>query len=244
MSPPKFFIEPNDISGLEITIQGEDVSHISRVLRMRQGDELILSDGSGTEYSVRISAIASGKIITAITDRINRPLPSLHITLCQGLPKSDKKMDLIVQKATELGVSSIIPLITERTIVKIHDGEKRVIRWRKICREAAMQSRRPGIPTVAEIGRLPDFLSRVEPDPEILLLLPWEESTRSIKEALGANREKKRIIVLIGPEGGFSQKEAESAEKKSFIPVTLGPNILRTETAGIAVLSMIAYENL
>jgi 16S rRNA (uracil1498-N3)-methyltransferase len=148
--PPRFFISPDQVIGEHITISGEDVRHIATVLRMKTGDELLLCDGEGTEYSAKIAQVSKSEITTEVKARSKREISSPRITLCQGLPKSDK-MDWIVQKATELGVASIIPLVTERTVVKIRDEEKRVARWQKIAREAAMQSNRPDIPTVGAV---------------------------------------------------------------------------------------------
>ncbi len=147
---PRFFISPEQVSDQSITISGEDVSHIVKVLRMKTGDELLLCDGNGTEYSVNIAQVNKSGITTEVKARSKREIRSPLITLGQGLPKSDK-MDWIVQKATELGVAAIVPLVTERTIVKIKDEEKRVSRWQKIAREAAMQSNRPDIPTVGAV---------------------------------------------------------------------------------------------
>lgn len=239
--PPRFFISPDQVSGRRITISGEDVRHIATVLRMMIGDELLLCDGEGAEYAVKIVQMDRSAIVTEIIGQRKREILSPRITLGQGLPKSDK-MDLIVQKASELGAASIVPLVTERTIVKIKDGEKRVQRWRKIAREAAMQSQRPDIPQVEPIRRFDDFLRTLDPDPRTLLLFPWEEGTEPIKNVLRNAPGVTNIIVLIGPEGGFSPPEAELAKGSGFHLVSLGPNILRTETAAIAVLGMIGYE--
>jgi 16S rRNA (uracil1498-N3)-methyltransferase len=265
--PPRFFISPEQISGQRITISGEDVHHMVKVLRMKTGDELLLCDGEGAEYTAKIAQVNKSDITAEVTARSKREIPYPLITLGQGLPKSDK-MDWIVQKATELGVANIVPLITERTIVKLKDEEKRVARWQKIAREAAMQSNRPDIPTVQHICTYADFLKSITnppsppfnkggssknpplekgeeggfSSPDTLLLLPWEEGTVPIRGILPANPGMKNIIVLIGPEGGFSAHEAEAAQGNGFHLVSLGPNILRTETAAIAVLSMIGYE--
>jgi 16S rRNA (uracil1498-N3)-methyltransferase len=267
---PRFFISPEQVSGPLVTISGEDVRHIATVLRMKAGDSLLLCDGKGAEYTARISRLDRTEIKAEIVTTKQRGLRLPRITLGQGLPKSDK-MDLIVQKATELDVSAIVPLVTERTIVKVRDEEKRISRWQKICREAAMQSSRVDIPSVEPIRKFSDFLRtlpapsvcepaasdyecvariqavrqrerRVDPSPRTLLLLPWEEGTTSIKNVLKQNSDVRNIIVLIGPEGGFSLSEAELARDKGFHLVSLGQNILRTETAAIAVLSMIGYE--
>jgi 16S rRNA (uracil1498-N3)-methyltransferase len=240
---PRFFISPEQVAGQLITVSGEDVRHIGAVLRMKTGDELLLCDGKGSEYSVKIIHIDRTEIKTEIVNKTRRELAYPRVTLGQGLPKSDK-MDWIVQKATELGVESIVPLVTERTIVKVRDEEKRVSRWQKIAREAAMQSNRVDIPVIGQIVSSNDFLRTLNSELGTLLLFPWEEGTKPIKDVLRGSEGIKQITVLIGPEGGFSSAEAESASRRGFHPVSLGPNILRTETAAIAVLSMIGYEYL
>jgi 16S rRNA (uracil1498-N3)-methyltransferase len=244
---PRFFISPEQVSGPYITVTHEDVRHIATVLRMKTGDHLLLCDGKGTEYTVKIDRVGRSEIKTEIVEKITKKIHSPLVTLGQGLPKSDK-MEWIVQKATELGVSTIVPLVTERTIVKVRDEEKRLVRWRKICREAAMQSNRLDIPEVARIQALGDYIRTLDlpqagqAGPGTLLILPWEEGTELIKTVLRGKPDVKNIIVLIGPEGGFSAAEAAMAQEKGFRAVSLGPNILRTETAAVAVLSMILYE--
>ncbi len=239
--PPRFFISSDQISSTNVVVTGDDVRHMVTVLRMKTGDELLLCDGEGTEYLARISGLSRTEVKAEVVSRKKRGTASLRVTLCQGLPKSDK-MDFIVQKATELGVAAVVPLITERTIVKIKDEAKRTARWRKIAKEAAMQSSRADIPQVAPVAAFKDFLQTLNPEPRTLLLLPWEEGTMPVKNVLRENPDIKNIIILIGPEGGFSKDEAALAKDKGFHLVSLGSNILRTETAALAALSMIGYE--
>jgi len=264
---PRFFISPEQVSDMYITVTDEDVHHIAAVLRMGIGDHLLLCDGKGTEYTVKIDQMIRSGIKTKILDKIKKKIRFPLVTLGQGLPKADK-MEWIVQKATELGVAAIVPLVTERTIVKVRDAEKRLIRWQRICREAAMQSNRPDIPRIESIQKYSAFMvelyNPIEPpfakgadmahpiskkadrggfsSQETLLILPWEEATSPIKDVLRASPDIKSIVVLIGPEGGFSAAEAAMARENGFRAVSLGPNILRTETAAMAVLSMILYE--
>jgi len=239
--PPRFFITPDQVRDPSITVVDDDVRHIRTVLRKQPGDLLTLLDGQGREYTVRITAIEKEAIETEIVDRRERHPLVPSVILGQGLPKSDK-MDFIVQKATELGVLSIVPIMTERTIVKVKDEEKRITRWQKIAREAAMQSNRPDIPKVEMIRPFGEFIHSLAPGPQTLLLLPWEEGTEPIKNVLRRHSETNHIVVLIGPEGGFSQAEADAARGMGFHLVSLGQNILRTETAAVAVLSIIGYE--
>jgi 16S rRNA (uracil1498-N3)-methyltransferase len=238
---PRFFISSTQVSGSAIMIVGEDVRHIAMVMRMKAGDKLLLCDGKGSEFTVKIADIGRSEIKTEIMSQSQKELPNIRITLGQGLPKADK-MDFIVQKATELGVSSIVPVVTARTIIKIKNEEKRLVRWQKIAREAAMQSSRTDIPQVAGLRTFSDFIETLDVGSRPLLLLPWEEGTEPIKNILRQKPEVRDIIVLIGPEGGFSAAEAMVAQDKGFHQVSLGPNILRTETASMAVLSVIRYE--
>lgn len=239
--PHRFFCPPEQIGQSHITILDEDAHHIATVLRMKPGAPLAISDGAGSDYSAIISRLTPSEIVLEITDRTARQRRPPLLTLCQGLPKSDK-MDLIVQKATELGVVSIVPLVTERTIVKVKDEQKRLARWRRICREAAMQSNRSDIPILADIQTLGQYLGGLSDEQGELRLLPWEESSASLKKALRGQTAIQRILVLIGPEGGISRHEADLAAERGFIDISLGPNILRTETAGLAALSMLVYE--
>ncbi len=239
--PPRFFISSDQVDGDRITLAGEDVRHIGAVLRMKAGDLLSFADGTGNEYTVRVVEAGRAAIQTEIVSKSRREIRYPRVMLGQGLPKSDK-MDWIVQKATELGISKIVPLITERTIVKIRDEEKRISRWQKISREATMQSNRLDIPSIEPMCRLADFLRTLTPGSQTLFLLPWEEGTTPIKDVLRAHADMRMVVVLIGPEGGFSQAEAGAAQEKGFIPVSLGPNILRTETAAIAALGMVLFE--
>ncbi len=241
--PPRFFITPDQVHGSQIIVSGDDLRHIRMVLRMRPGGMLCLLDGQGREYTARIVGIERSAIVTEIVSESRREIRCPLITLGQGLPKSEK-MDWIVQKATELGVSSIVPLITERTIVKVKDEGKRIGRWQKIAREAAMQSNRPDIPRIGGINIFHDFITTLDPGPMTLLLFPWEEGTEPIKNVLRQKPGARNIVVLIGPEGGFSSGEAGLAKEKGFHLVSLGPNILRTETAAMAAMSMILYEYL
>jgi 16S rRNA (uracil1498-N3)-methyltransferase len=239
--PPRFFISPTQITGTSIAITGEDVRHIATVLRMKAGDALLLCDGQGTEFTATIASIDRAEVRAGIVNQTKREIVYPRIMLGQGLPKSDK-MDWIVQKATELGAASIVPLITERTIVKVRDEEKRIVRWQRIAREAAMQSDRPDIPKVELVRSFPDFIRSLQSDDDALLILPWEEGTEPVKKVLRRGQGIRKIIVLIGPEGGFSRDEAVAARERGFHIVSLGQNILRTETAAVAVLSMIGYE--
>ncbi len=240
---PRFFVKPENILSDSIIIDGDDMKHIKNVLRLRCNDIITLCDGAGNDYTARIKKFESNLIYTDIIEkRKNTTEPPVEVVLFQGIPKSDK-MDLIIQKGVELGVSRIVPVITERTVVVLKtekDKESKIKRWQRIAMEAAKQSNRGIIPKVD----LPlDFKKALESSAQMDLgIIPYEkENAKSLKGVL-KNFNAKSIAVFIGPEGGFSQKEMDEAANAGMISVTLGPRILRTETAGIAVLSVVMYE--
>jgi len=238
----RFFVDKNSIIGDTINITGDDVYHIKRVLRLKPGDIITVNDCCGTDYQVRIERVGEDCIITGIVDSCpNNTESNLDITLYQGLPKSDK-MDFIVQKSVELGVKRIVPVITERTIVRIsssRDVQNKLTRWQRVSLEAAKQCNRGTIPQVDAPVDFDKALKMAE-DAE-LGLIPYEgESRARLGEQL--KRGICSVAVMIGPEGGFSEKEVHKATEAGIRPVTLGPRILRTETAGIVVLSIIGHE--
>lgn len=238
----RFFVDKNNITGDTINITGDDVKHIKRVLRLKPGDIITVSDGCGTDYRVKIQKIGEDRIITDIMSSVpNNTESNLDITLYQGLPKSDK-MDFIVQKSVELGVKRIVPVLTERTIVKIgnpKDVHNKVARWQRISLEAAKQCNRGAIPQVdapVDFDKALKMAAGAE-----LGLIPYEgENETRLGDQL--KRGIRSVAVMIGPEGGFSEKEVHKATESGIRPVTLGPRILRTETAGIVVLSIIGHE--
>jgi 16S rRNA (uracil1498-N3)-methyltransferase len=229
---PRIFVPQDQLP----FITGSDVHYLKDVLRIKPGDEIEILDGIGTIYLAKINNIQKDKIkLDIIRSSQSETEPEVEITLAQSLPKA-KKMDFIIQKCTELGVSEIIPVITERSISK---GEK-TARWQKIAIEAAEQSGRASIPKVAS---LIDFKSLLKKAKEFdLALIPWEmEKTNRLKTILQKSSFR-NIIMLIGPEGGFSSQEIAEAKTAGFIPISLGKRILRAETAGMAMLSMMMYE--
>jgi 16S rRNA (uracil1498-N3)-methyltransferase len=229
----RFFTTPE----LFPAITGNDAHQIKDVLRMKTGDRLELLDGSGKVYAAKIIKLEKSKVdCEIISSRTADSEPKIKVTLAQGLPKG-RKMDLIVEKCVELGIQQIIPMLTERTVAK----EAKLPRWQKIAKEAAEQSQRAIIPGIRPLIKLDDVLKlKAQFD---LALIPWElENKTSLKQALTSFPAVRSILLLIGPEGGFSAGEVAEAKKAGFVSVSLGKRILRTETAGFATLAAINYE--
>ncbi|MBQ8535988.1 MAG: 16S rRNA (uracil(1498)-N(3))-methyltransferase [Clostridia bacterium] len=225
----RFFTDEKGIVNHTACLEATDAHHALKVMRLGVGDEITLMDGEHL-YLAEIADTANNQV----TCRIVKPLPSteahLRVTLYQGLPKGDK-MDLIVQKATELGVDAIVPVAMKRCVVQLKgkDGEKKQERWQKIAREAAKQSGRAQVPVV----HAPIALSKIHFDGA--LVIPWEdEHSASLTTYHRAHPNLTQISVLIGPEGGIAAEEISLLPGE---PVTLGPRILRTETAGLCALS-------
>jgi len=220
-------------------ISGTDAHYLKDVLRCRIGDQLEIFDGSGMAYTVKITRFGKEQVIFAV-EGSTRPAneAQVKVTLAQSLPKG-QKMDFVVEKCTELGVHRIIPMLTERSLAK----QAKLERWRKLAKEAAEQSGRVQVPAIDELTRFEDVL-QLGPAFD-LALIPWElEKEVTLKKALTTYRPNDRtsLLIVIGPEGGFTQSETEAAKKAGFIPISLGKRILRTETAGMATLASIIYE--
>ena len=239
-----FFVEPSQISDNRITILGSDVNHIKNVLRMRIGDELSVScEGDGREYRCGILEFREDAVICQLRfiKEEGVELPN-EITLYQGLPKSDK-MELIIQKAVELGAVRIVPVAMKRCVVRLDDKKARARqeRWQAIAEAAAKQSRRGLVPKVA----LPMSWEKAakEAAEADVALLPYEMAedisyTRLLLEKI---RSGQSISVMIGPEGGFAEEEIARADELGIQHITLGRRILRTETAGMTMLSILMY---
>ena len=239
----RFFVEPSQIGEKEIVITGPDVNHIRNVLRMRAGEELLAADGQGSEYRCILRELQDSEIRAEICRKLSgsAELPS-RITLFQGLPKSDK-MDFIIQKCVELGVFRIVPVTTKRTVVKLDakKEESRRKRWTAVSESAAKQSGRGIIP---EISGVQSFREAVEEAGELdVCLIPYEkaENMARTREILSGIPAGASIGVFIGSEGGFEEEEVREAMEAGARPITLGRRILRTETAGMAVLAMLGY---
>ena len=238
-----FFVNPEQVEDGLIRITGSDVNHIKNVLRIRQGEEMLVSDGTGRDYLCQAEEIAGQEVTVRIleTEEKGRELPS-RIWLFQGLPKSDK-MEFIIQKAVELGAAGIVPVSTRNTVVKLDPKkeEAKVKRWQAIAESAAKQSKRSLVPRVSGIMTLKEAFDYVESQGFSVRPIPYvhEAGMDGTKTELDAAGPGQDIAVFIGPEGGFDEREIELALSKGVRPISLGRRILRTETAGLALLSVL-----
>jgi len=240
----RFFVNRDNVGVGSIIIDDPgDVHHIRDVLRMKTGDEIVVSDSDTWEYRCSISAVGRTSVDAGILDKQKfAGEPDVRITLFQGMPKKDK-LELIVQKATELGAAEIVPVFTGRTVVARRENfGKKIERLEKIALSAAKQCGRGKAPRIdpgMDLKEMPEVLKRFQ-----VIIFPYEnEDSRTIKEALrGIGRKPDEMAVIIGPEGGFAEEEALLLKNAGAESVTLGNTILRTETAGIAALAMCMYE--
>ena len=235
-----FFVSEEQINGENAYIEGSDVNHIANVLRMKPEEELLISVKGDWDYLCKIVDIETDRVNLKVLESMEQRELPVNITLLQGIPKSDK-LEMIIQKAVELGVSEIIPVKTKRVVVKIDEKKvgTKVNRWNAIAESAAKQSKRSIIPKVHEPMSIDNALEIVKDFG--VKLIPYEnadgiDKTRKILDNMDKT---KNIAVFIGPEGGFEESEVERIKNSGFEVITLGKRILRTETAGLALLSNI-----
>lgn len=240
---PRFFVEPENIKDNIITLYGDDAGHISRVLRSEKGEILTVCDGTGMDYQAEITDISDKEIKLEIKEStFTVSEPSVKITLYQGLPKGDK-MELIIQKCVELGVSKIVPVNNERCIVKLDSkkAHKKTERWQKISESAAKQSGRGIIPEIGEVISFKNAVQEAAKDDKAAIFYELEEEG-GLKAFLERDRDNcKTISIFVGPEGGFSVEEVQTALDAGFSSLTLGKRILRTETAGLCAVANILF---
>ena len=239
----QFFVTPMQVKEDHIYIEGLDVNHIKNVLRMKVGEALKVSDGNNRKYLCEIESMTAQQVCVRIVEeqQVDTELPS-KIYLFQGLPKSDK-MELIVQKAVELGAYEIIPVATKRAVVKLDEKKalKKVERWRGIAESGAKQSGRNVIPKVTNVMSYKDALTYARGLD--ILLIPYElaEGMKETKQVIEEIKRGQSVGIFIGPEGGFETQEVEDAIANGARAITLGKRILRTETAGLTTLSILMY---
>ncbi len=237
----KFFVSNNLIKDDRVFIDGENVNHIINSLRCKIGEEIEISTGDGFDYLCKIEEISKDLVIAKIIDCFgNESEPNVKITLYQGLPKAEK-MELIIQKCIELGIDEIVPINTDRTIVKLAGKEeKKLARWNKIAEAAAKQSRRGKVPKVRSVINFSQAIQQASQNN--LNIIPYEKEEKNSIKNIIKGFDGESIGIFIGPEGGFSEKEIEIAIKNNIKPITLGKRILRTETAGFITTAILLYE--
>lgn len=233
----RLFLPLEHLASKEIIINGENARYLSLVLRVQPGESIAILDGHGKRYICNILSVHKKEVsVEKIKEEYYSSESPISITLAQGLTKGDK-MDLIVQKSTELGVIKIIPIITERSQVRTTE---KASRWRKIAVSASQQSGRDIVPEIDEPIKIEEFLRRCVQHKGLIFSETYNK--RNLKETLSNIKDTKQITLLIGPEGGFSKDEVTNAVKSGFAEASLGPRILRTETAPISAISILQYE--
>jgi len=242
----RFFIPPDWIQDQHVNFGGETAHQIRSVLRMRPGDQVTVLVGDGQERTVRLEQVSAPAVNGSVTEsRASEGEPAISITLYQCLTQREK-FEWILQKSTELGVAAVTPVVSSRSLVRKIDerDERKIQRWERILQEAAEQSRRGKVPRLHPTLSLDDALRQAIQSHE-LCLIPWEEeSSQTLRQALQGKEAPRpvSIAVFIGPEGGFSPEEIQQACQAGAHPVSLGPRILRVETAAITSLALILYE--
>ena len=254
----RFFVPPDAVKGKLIIISGKEAHHILDVMRLKIQDKVITFDGTGKEYLGFILEISRNSLTVKVNEvRAHSQKYLSNITLLQALPKKEK-MDYIVEKSTELGVSSIVPMITGRTIPDWNEEKMRAQaeRWRKIAREAAKQCGRLDIPAVSDVVKFTnavrdsgdfDASTALSIDPEqsrrvdMRLIAILSEETMPVRQAISGFKSG-RIVIAIGPEGDFTADEASTARESGFKAISLGPRVLKSDTAGLALISILNYE--
>lgn len=241
----RFFVEPYQVQEEEhrITLTGPDLNHMKNVLRMRIGEDVWISDGSEKEYHCTIEEFQEDSAVLHIlyAQESQYELPS-RIYLFQGLPKGDK-MELIIQKAVELGAYAVVPVETRRCVVKLDakKAQKKVTRWQQISESAAKQSKRMLIPEVKNVMNWKEALAFAKGLDVVLIPYELAKGMKETREILSAIQPGQSVGIFIGPEGGFEEEEVREAMEAGGKPVTLGKRILRTETAGMTMLSILMY---
>ncbi|HCX62513.1 MAG TPA: 16S rRNA methyltransferase [Clostridiales bacterium] len=237
----RYFCADDNIIDDKVIINGGDLKHLKTILRAKVGDEVSIVTKSN-EFIAEIEEIHTDEIICSIVDRLDiNNETAINITLCQGIPKQTK-METIIQQNVELGVKSFIPLITERTVVKLNDKDreqKKLERWRKIAKESSKQSKRNIVPVVEDIMTVKELIEKIKKEVPVVLV-PYElENVSTLKDVL--SHVKQNYYIIIGPEGGFDIKEIEMFKSVGAYIVTLGKRILRTETAGVVTSAVVLY---
>lgn len=242
MSRRRFYAAPEDIIDTTVSLSVDETHHLTRVLRLKPGDEIFVFDGRGREYRCGFLALVGNRARLQIKEALTAGVESpLRLTLAQALAKGEK-FDFIVQKATELGVSRIAPLVTEHTDVKLREEQtgKRLERWQRISLEALKQSGRRSLVEISAPATLAEFLNADRLSPRSTFVFS-ERGGAVIDEALAGLTSATEVCVLVGPEGGWSDAELRLLDERGVKGVTLGPRVLRTETAALAAVTLVQH---
>lgn len=246
----RYFIPPGQLTEYEAVVTGDDAHHIANVMRARVGDKLILSNGIGREVLAEIAELGKNRVAARVVETLPMAAePAVNVTIAQSLPKGDK-METVIQKGTEIGAVRFLPFLSERTVVQYDERKeaKRLDRWRKIAKEAAEQAHRNRVPAVAAPVGWNELL-RTAAKADASFLCYEKEDVRTLRQAVrdalaarGGEPAGMNVMFIVGPEGGFSEREAAEALAAGCVPVKLGSRILRTETAGMVALACFLYE--
>lgn len=245
----RYFIPPGQLTETEAIVTGDDAHHIVNVMRARPGDSIIVSDGVSREARAVLTEIGKSRVAASVAEALPMTAePVIHVTIAQSLPKGDK-METIIQKGTEIGAVRFVPFLSERTVVQYDDKKetKRLERWRKVAKEAAEQAHRNRIPAV-EPPLAWERLLQSAREADAAFFCYEKETDSTLKEALRqaiaarGGAAGMSAFLIVGPEGGFSEREAQEARQAGCVPVKLGARILRTETAGMVGLTCLLYE--
>jgi 16S rRNA (uracil1498-N3)-methyltransferase len=242
----RYFLRPDQFQGQIVTIEGDDAHHLQRVMRAELGDEVICSNGADREALVRLTSLDKGTVTgQAVQELMMAAEPAAQVWIAQSLPKGDK-MEIVIQKGTEIGAARFLPFLSERTVVQ-YDAKKeakRTERWQKIAKEAAEQAHRNRVPDIDAVLTWKQLLKQAEQVDAAWICYEKEDGKQlrtAIQDAL-ADEKKTTFLFAVGPEGGFTEQEIQQAEAAGFISVSLGKRILRTETAGMVGLTCLLYE--
>ncbi len=243
MNTNRFFISTSDIKDDRVRLNPEQSHQVQNVLRLKVGDEIVVLDETGIEYSVTLAAVDKRGVVGQVTSRQqSRGEPAAQVTLYQSMLMREK-FEWVLQKGTEIGLARIVPVLTERSLVRVKDvDDKKLERWRRILTEAAEQSHRGRIPRVDQIAMFGESLSELDDFDRCLIATPWHRGS-GLREVLGDLKGKAaRVALMVGPEGGFTEEEVDAACQNGAVPISLGPRILRTETCAIVASSLVLYE--
>lgn len=237
---PQFLIKKDAINSDTATITGDDAHHITSVLRLRVGDWIVLTDGEGHRWRSKLTEVGKKQITAHLTEPLQQPEQKTSITLAQSVIKPDR-MEWVIQKSVELGCAKIIPITTERTIPRLKNetSEKKISRWQKIAIEAMKQCGASYTPVISELSNFKDLIIKSKNYSKAILFFEGEDKARLRDIFNSEDLKEENILIIIGPEGGFSKEEIDLARATGVVTAGLGPLILRVETAAIASLTLV-----